>query len=226
MLRLFKFFVVFLVASLAAGFVGWAAMIHDEMADAELALATGRLEVAEKAYNSVLGKVEKIQFFFPGTADEIFSRKAAISYWQGDYEANVQSFFSGRELVDGLNLNQALVAANSVVRMGSENGDVTSVLDSLDRGIAVYEGLMNDYGDEEDVAFNYEYLIKRRDRLIDEDQVIPERLGHPLGREGGLPDDFDGELDEVHIFVPMRVDELEMIEEPTIGTDETIRRRG
>ena len=75
MLRLFKFFVVFLVASLAAGFVGWAAMIHDEMADAELALATGRLEVAEKAYNSVLGKVEKIQFFFPGTADEIFSRQ-------------------------------------------------------------------------------------------------------------------------------------------------------
>ena len=226
MFRLFRVFVVFLTLSLVAGFVWWSAMIQSQLAGAERALATGRLEVAEQAYKSVLGEVERVRFLFSDTADEIISRQAAISYWKGDYQENVTRFFSGQELVDGLNLNQSLVAANSVVRIGSQNGDRRSVLDSLDRAIAIYEELMEVHGDHEDVAFNYEYLIKRRDLLLSEDQVAPERLGHPLGREGGVPDDFDGELDEVHIFVPMRVDELEMIEEPTIGTDETIRRRG
>ncbi len=226
MFRFLRFFLIFLVTSLAAGFVGWVAMIHSELAIAERALATGQLEVAEKTYQSVLEKVERTQFFFTDTVDEIVSREAAISYWKRDYAENVANFFSGQELVDGLNLNQSLVAANSVVRLGFRDGDRTSLLDALDRAIGVYEGLMGVYGDNEDVSFNYEYLIKRRDLLLSEDQVFSDRLGHPLGREGGLPDDFDGELDEVHIFVPMRVDELEMIEEPTIGTDETIRRRG
>ena len=86
--------------------------------------------------------------------------------------------------------------------------------------------MMSVYGDKEDVAFNYEYLIKRRDQWLANEEVAIDQSSHLLGREGGLPEDYDGELDEVHIFVPMRVDELEMIEEPTIGTDETIRRRG
>ena len=136
MLKFLRLIVAFLVASLIAGFLAWASVVHRNLAGAEKALASGRLEVAEEAYESVSEDIKNVRILFPVISDEIVSRQAAISYWKGEYEKNVRNISSGRELVDDVNFGQALAAVNSVVRIGAEKGDIKSVLDSLDRAIS------------------------------------------------------------------------------------------
>ncbi len=218
------------VAVLAAACAAWA-VVERGLAEAQHALAAANLGVAEQAYARVgdyLRPADRIPWALAGVREEIAARRAAIRYWQGDYAALLAEAAGRLPAAErGGSAALRLAVAGATYRTGQRPGaSREEVLDSLDRAIALYVELLRDDGDNPDVAFNYELLVRRRNALAAGGQPLPAGPGNPLGREGGQPLDDETGLDDIQIYVPLNQDERDRIDDPTRGGDPPLRRRG
>ncbi len=214
---------------LAAACAAWA-FVERDLAEAQHQLAAANLDAAERGYARVgdyLRRVGRIPWVLPGVQAEIAARRAAIRYWQGDHASLLQQR-AGEPSVDSRpGVDVRLAVANATYRTGQRPGaSREEVLDSLDRAIGLYAALLQDDGNRPDIAFNYELLLRRRKVLAGGGQPLPAGPESPLGREGGQPLDDDTGLDDIQIYVPLNQDERDRIDDPTMGGDPPLQRRG
>lgn len=217
------------VGLLAAGCAAWA-LLERGLAEAQRELATADLSAAERGYARVgdyLRPTERIPWMLAGVRAEVAARRAAIRYWQGDYASLLQEQGGGRSVLPRDSVALRLAVANATYRAGQRPGAPREeLLESLDRAITLYAELLQDDGNGLDAAFNYELLVRRRNALAGGGAPLRAGPENPLGREGGQPLDDETGLDDVQIFVPLNQDERDRIDDPTMGGDPPLRRRG
>ncbi len=219
-----------LVCGLVAGLVLVGGGLERRLAQAERELAVSDLSSAETAYAAVerqLSRATGVPWLLGDTRNEVIAKRAAIRYWQADYAGLVDEFGRVGDPMGRENVALQLTLANAAYRMGQvPGGSREDMLNALDRAIGRYLRIVQTSGGHVDAAFNYEFLIQLRDALTDGGDWTPHPLESPLGQEGEQPMDAETATDDVKIYVPMDHDNREEIDDPTMGGDPPIRRRG
>jgi len=222
----------YLLAALGLGLVAGgmlaASRFERRMADAARAMATLNLAGAARAYDelaSYLDATPGLPSLLGGLRDELAARRAAVRYWQADYAGlladHTESGISGGHSPQDLQF----VVANAAYRLRPDAAAREEMLRSLDRAIGLYLRLIQASPGHRDAAFNYEFAIRMR-KAVARGRPWPagDRMA-PLGREGEPAAEAD--VEQIKIYVPAEHDEeSEMIEEPTVGEGQPLRRRG
>jgi hypothetical protein len=187
---------IFLVAALLLAIVGigslTVARLQRHMADAQEQIATLQYPEAQASLDAAESYLEYARWL-PGVGDDalndVRTRKAALLYWQGQYEAVLPAQAEPVAAVDESNADLQLVVANAAFRAGlarsKERADTLQALNEAVNGYAIV--LKNDRW-REDAAHNYEFVVRLRDDIAKGRRPPtpqPEQ-GADLG-EGGAP---------------------------------------
>lgn len=169
------------------------ARFQQHMADAQEQVATLQFDQAQAslaAAEDLLTYVRWIPGAGGGAPAEIETRKAALLYWQGNYQAVLPAQAEPVAAVDESNPALQLVVANAAFRAGlgrsKERADTLQALNDAVNGYAIV--LRNDRWSE-DAAHNYEFAVRLRDELAKgrRPPLPPQpQEGGDLG-EGGAP---------------------------------------
>lgn len=208
-----------------------AGTLERQIATAQADLAVANLTAAERGYEAAweqIGEPRWLSRLLTGTLQEIAAKRAAIRYWRADYGSLLDDYARNTDAQVQENIPLRLTVANAAYRVGQhEAATRADMLNGLDQAIGLYAQLVQDGDGRRDVAFNYEFLVRLRDALGEDDtDWVPRSSDSPLGQEGGQPLDNESELEDVEIYVPMYRDDRDLIDEPTMGGDPPIRRRG
>lgn len=168
------------------------ARLQQRMADAQEQIATLRYEDAQASLDAAEGYLEYGRWL-PGVGDdalkEVRTRKAALLYWQGDYEAVLPAQAEPVAAVDESNVDLQLVVANAAFRAGLARAkERADTLQSLNDAVNGYATVLKNDTWTEDAAHNYEFAVRLRDEIAKGRRPPtpqPEQ-GADLG-EGGAP---------------------------------------
>lgn len=186
----------FLVAAVLLVVVGMGsvtvARLQGHLADAQERIATLQYEEAQASLEAAERYLEYAQWL-PGMGDaalqDVRTRKAAILYWQGQYEAVLPAQAEPVAAVDESNADLQLVVANAAFRAGlaraKERADTLQALNEAVNGYAIV--LRNDTWNEV-AAHNYEFVVRLRDDIAKgrRPPTPQPEPGADLG-EGGAP---------------------------------------
>ncbi len=161
--------------------------------------------------------------------------RATMSYWQGRYETLAPLTGGGgeRQTTDA---NLLLIAANAAYRSSaSDSGGLKAVVDHLDTVIQSYGDVLRGDPNNEDAAYNYEFVSRLRDavakskapRREQKASTVPLSNDLPIGptphgRPGGPPPEVS--VKEFKTLAPLSNDERG--EEILIGRNPVQRRKG
>lgn len=204
-----------LVLTVLGGMALAAGRVEHRIARAEEALAVLDYSTAARAY-AELEEYEAYERFVPWLSSDLkrlAAQRAAIRYWEGDYDALVALRDPGRGEADPGTL---FIAANALYRRGQAHGaDRQGLLRALDEALDAYRAVLTRDGSRSDAAFNYEYVALVRNELIKgQRRTLPgapvaEGAADPAqtlhGREGGAPPDRPE--DNQKLFVPADPDD-------------------
>lgn len=163
----------FLIGALLFAVVGMAALtasrFQRHMADAQEEIATLQYPAAKESLDTAETFLEYGRWL-PGIGEpslkEVRARKAALQYWQGDYESVLPAQAEPVALVDEANVELQLVVANAAYRAGwARAKDRDAVLQALNESISGYSTVLKNNVWHEDAAYNYEYAIRLRDEI-------------------------------------------------------------
>jgi hypothetical protein len=164
---------------------------------------------------------------------------ATVSYWLARYTPLTELTDAGKGPAP---TDPALLflAANAAFRTSApDSRDVKAVVSRLDGVVQAYADVLRHEPDLSDAAYNYEYVVKLRDRIA----KGPQRGGRGLrpapeaepdfavdlpagptihGRPGGPPE--GEEMSDFKTVTPMRYDEREEQMDP--GRGQKLRRKG
>ena len=222
----------YLIAAILLGGVAvtllQAARLERRVAQADQEMATLNLSRAAQGYDEVADSLAVIGRlpWLRGMQDEVTVRQAAVRYWHGDYVSLVADYTSADSpsMADSLDLQFVVANADyrSVQRPDSSR---ELALGTLDHAIGVYRRLLEGNEAHLEAAFNYEVMVRLRNRIAGGDEVPAFRRPTAPGNQGDNPE--EEEMDDVQIYVPSDslIDRNET-EDPTIGTGATIRKRG
>ena len=205
----------FLVGTVVLALVGSgalaAARYERHMADAQQRAATG-------AYGEAAASLAEAESYLqyaawlPGVGDdaanEVRARKAALQYWQRDYETLVPAQPEPVASVDEANVDLQLVVANAAFRLTPTRAkDKTSLVQALDEAAAGYLTVLKNNTWHEDAAYNYEYAIRLRDEIAKGRRSPPEPKEDDgeLG-ESGAPSEATSS-DGFKIYIPLQGEE-------------------
>ncbi len=226
-----KYLVVAVALGLVAAVLLMSGLVQRQMADAERSLATLGLNRAARLFDEVQDRLrfsEGVTWLLRETRDEVEARRAEVRYWRGEYATLVAEYPDiGRpEIRDNLSLQ--LTLASAYLRSGEASAldDRDLMLGQLDRAISVYLQVLQNTRGNRDAAYNYEYLIRLRDEIAAGAPILRRPPRTPLGRPGDMEEMDMEEIDEIQIYVPSDMLERESTDEPTLGTDPRLRRRG
>ena len=192
-------------------------------------MATLSLSRAARAYDEVaeeLAVIGRLPWLLRGTRAEVAVRQAAVRYWRGDYAPLVAEYTSADSPNIAGNLDLQFVVANADYRSVQRPDSSREVaLGTLDHAIGVYRRLLEGNEGHPDTAFNYEVMVRLRNRIAGGDEVPTFRRPTVPGNQGENPE--DAEMEDVQIYVPSdSVIDPNETEDPTIGTGTQIRKRG
>jgi hypothetical protein len=95
--------------------------------------------------------------------DEIAARRAALRYWQREYDTVLPEGADPVAAVDETNVELQLVVANAGYRVGQDRWtDRDATVRALEEAAAGYLTVLKSATWHPDAAFNYEYLIRLR----------------------------------------------------------------
>ena len=162
------------------------------------------------------------------TRREIESRRASVRYWRREYGALVTAYPDVGEPDIRENLTLQLTLANAYVRNGevTANGDRRVLLGELDRAINIHLQVLQHTDGDRHAAFNYEYLVRLRNNLAAGAEVQDRGPRTPLGRPGNNEEMDMEDINEMKVYVPTDMLDREASDEPTLGSDAPLRRRG
>ena len=223
--------VVALVLALVATIIFVAALVQRQIAEGQHHVATRHLNRAAGVFDEVhdrLRYAQNVPWLFRGTRHEVEGRRAAVRYWRREYGSLVAEYPDlGRPDIRE-NVPLQLTLASAYLRAGevTAGGDPQVLLGELDRAINVYSQVLRHTDGDRDAAFNYEYLVRLRDDIAAGGEVPLRRPPSPLGRPGDN-DEMDMEdISDVKVYVPADMLDREASDEPTLGSDAPLRRRG
>ena len=216
----------YLIAAILLGGVAvtllQAARLERRVAQADQEMTTLNLSRAAQEYDEVADSLAVIGRlpWLRGMQDEVTVRQAAVRYWHGDYVSLVADYTSA----DSLDLQFVVANADyrSVQRPDSSR---ELALGTLDHAIGVYRRLLEGNEAHLEAAFNYEVMVRLRNRIAGGDEVPAFRRPTAPGNQGDNLE--EEEMDDVQIYVPSDslIDRNET-DDPTIGTGAKIRKRG
>lgn len=188
-----------------------AARYERHMAGAQQQAATGQYAEASASLDEAEAYLRYARWL-PGAGDdaarEVTARRAALQYWQRQYDALVPAQAEPVAAVDEANVDLQLVVANAAFRSNPARAkDRESLVQALDEAASGYlTVLKNDQGNE-DAAYNYEYAIRLRDEVAKGRRQPPEPQDQDgeMG-ESGAPADTTNS-GEFKIYVPLQGDE-------------------
>jgi hypothetical protein len=198
--------IIVVVLLLATGTVLWfASETESRLAAAEHALVTLRYERAAEELDAARGT---------GVLEPLVSRvggaptnSAIARYWSGDYEA----------LAESEDESLKLLATNAEYRLlRSTGGTYQSFVARLDSISKQYADILRTQPDNEDAAYNYEFVLRLRRAATAAKQNIPgldpAAGGITVhGLPGAPPKDSDAK--KFKMIVPMMPDERQEAEE-------------
>jgi hypothetical protein len=162
-----------LVGAIVAAAVGIAAVttarLQRHMADAQERIATRQYDAALASLDEAEGYIEYTGWI-PGVGDEslreVRARKAALQYWEGQYEAVLPAQAEPVAGVDETNVELQLVVANAAFRAGLKGEkDRTATVQALNEAAGGYLTVLKNNRWHEDAAYNYEYVVRLRDEV-------------------------------------------------------------
>ena len=198
---LFTAVVLALIGVLCLG----AGRLDRDMAHGQQSLSALKYDEADKAFASAERYFDYASSL-PGVGkapiNDIRTRRAALRYWQGQYGA-VSSLQPDPE-----NIDLQEVVANALYRSGRLDAkDRQKTLQAVDASMQAYVGVLKSARRQEDAAYNYEYLVRLRNELMQGRGSfrLPPGFGDPNGSAGSLLE--PGDAGKSNIYVPLEKDE-------------------
>lgn len=208
-------------------------------------LAAGRLErdvaraqqdVALEHYDRSDATFETAERYFeygsrlPGVGNrllnEMRARRAAVRYWQHQYEAIVPQLEDPVAAVAPDNVDLQVIVANAIYRAGRAGAkDRQSTIEALNSAISAYATALRNSRRREDAAFNYEYLARLRDEFEKErrkSELTEGQEANPFGR-AAAPLTRSGDTIKFKVLVPLESSEPG---ESGAGKAAPIKRKG
>lgn len=224
-----RYLVVAILAGAMATALLLAAGLERRIALADRQLATLNLSSAARAYDEVadsLSVTGRIPWLLRGTRDEVTVRQAAVRYWRGDYAPLVSDYSSANSPNMTGNLDLQFVVANADYRSVQRPGSSRDIaLGTLDHAIEVYQRLLEGNEGHLETAFNYELMVRLRNKIADGDALPEVRRPTVQGNQGDYPE--EAEMEDVQIYIPRdSVLDPDDTDDPTIGEGAPIRKRG
>ena len=225
-----RYLVVALLLGLVAVALLVAGRLERHLAQADQELATLNLARAARTYDQVadtLAVTGRIPWLLRDTRDEVAARQAAVRYWRGDYAPLVADYTSPDSPSIAGNLDLQFVVANADYRSVQRPDSSREVaLGTLDHAIGVYRRLLDGNEAHLEAAFNYELMVRLRNRIAAGDDVPAFRRPTVPGNQGENPEEEEM-MEDVQIYVPRdSLIDPNDTEDPTIGEGAPIRRRG
>ncbi len=203
--------------------------LERRLATADRALATLDLDGAAAGYDRIaasLATTARIPGLLGGQREAVAAKQAAVRYWRGDYLPIVTFYDSPDSPSIAGNVDLQLLVANARYRIGQRpDASREMALGALDRAIGVYRRVIEANDGHAEAAFNYELMVRLRNRIAAGGPVPAVQRPSVPGNEGTDPEEAD--MEDIQIYVPRdRFVEPEETEDPTIGESAPIRRRG
>ena len=158
--------------------------------------------------------------------NDVRARRASMYYWQRQYDRLVPQDSDPLAGIPTENVALQLIAANAAYRKSQPGAkDRTNALRALDAAINAYVAVLRN-GAQEAAAYNYEYLVRKREDIDKGRQPadLTERAEDgPAGEQGGLPPQ-DADKKDLKILIPLEPGEMDKAIEPGKGTP--IDRKG
>jgi hypothetical protein len=222
----------------AAGAAAWSeAQVARRVANAYQRLATLRFDVDDRI-GSATSALDRLPLQMETVGTEVRRHRASVAYWRKDYS----TLTAPLEAAD-----QAVVNADPVLSLARTNAAFKTNLSQLDDPNVLdrFETIANDYAEilrrdpnQADAAFNYEFVIKFRDRIakmrprdrvakgpllpIDPIPSVDLPVGPTMyGAPGGPPPELPGA--EFKTLTPMPAEERDDVDP---GRGVAPRRRG
>jgi hypothetical protein len=209
---------VIVLVLLAAGAVLWAVgSAEQRLAAAERTLVTLRYDRAAEEFETAAATnaAERIIADATGTAKAAVDARRKATYWLGDYQEFLES-------TDG---DLKMLAADASYRaMRAQGGTWQSVTTKLDAIAKRYADVLREHPENEDAAYNYEFVVRLRAAVATAKQAIPaldlDTTGLTVhGHRGGPPEGSDTK--KFKMIVPMRPDERMEAEQAGRGAQKT-----
>ena len=223
--------IVAVALALVASVIFAGAVVQRQIAEGQRDVATLNLNRAATTFTDVdarLQYTERVPWLLRRTRHDVESRRAAVRYWRREFDSLVAEYpdLGQPDIRDNLPLQ--LILATAYVRAGeaTADGDRELMLGELDRTINIYLQVLQNTDGHRDAAFNYEYLVRLRDEIAAGGDVPQRRPPSPLGRPGNN-DEMDMEdMSDIKVYVPVDMLNRDASDEPTLGSDAPLRRRG
>jgi hypothetical protein len=187
-----------------------AGRLDRDMAHAQQSVSALRYDEADETFASAeryLDYSSRLPWIGDGPVNDVRTRRAALRYWQGQYEAITSQQPDVVSGVQANNIGLQLVVANAVYRAGRMQAkDRLATIQAVDAGIQAYLAVLKSATRQEDAAYNYEYLVRLRDQLTEGRGAI--RLppgGDPNGTAGSPLE--RGDASGFKIYIPLEQEE-------------------
>jgi len=198
---LFTAIVLALIGVLCLG----AGRLDRDMAHGEQGLSALKYDEADQAFASAERYYEyasALPWVGKGPINDVRARRSALKYFQGQYAAVAS------QQPDPDNIELQLIAANALYRSGRLDAkDRPKTLQAVDAGIQAYIGVLKNAKRQEDAAYNYEYLARLRNDLMQGRGTfrLPPGFADPNGSLGSILE--PGDAGKFNIYVPLEKDE-------------------
>jgi hypothetical protein len=230
----------FIVAALlfVAGAAFWTeAKTARRVADAYQRFATLHYDVDDRIGDPT-SALDRLPLPMETVATDVRRHRATVSYWRSEYGALTAPLEAAEQQAIAADPTLMLIRANASFRASLTRLDETAILERLDGIINAYADVLRSDPTRADASFNYEYVVRFRDRIAKlrpRDRVArglpkqePEIPSVDLptgptvyGRPGGPPPEIPG--NQFKTLAPMPYDERE---ETDPGRGAAPRRRG
>lgn len=206
-----------------------ASRLERDLARADEDVVAGRYDQPQTTFDSAERYLEygsHVPWIGTEPLDGLRARRAAVQYWQHQYDGVVPQQSDPVGAVSPENVDLQLVVANAVYRTGQAQAtDRQSMLRALDAGIAAYAAVLKNADRQEDAAYNYEYLVRLRDE-VDKGKRKPGGEAVMKGPEGatGAPPTIDSSMSDFKIYIPLESQERQ--DNGTAGKAGALKRKG
>lgn len=177
---------------LAAGY------LNRDMAHAQQSVMALKYDEADKTFASTERYFEyasRLPWIGDGPLNDVRTRRAELQYWQGHYAAISTPQPESGNGSGAENTGLQLVSANAGYRAGRlQAKDKQAAVQAVEAGMQAYLGVLKSSVRQEDAAYNYEYLVRLRQDLLEgrANFRAPKAQFDPNGLSGSLLSRGDG----------------------------------
>lgn len=182
------------------------AAVDESLATQQYAEAATRLDHAS-GYLSYAGWVPRLG---QGASRDIKMRRAALQYWQQDYQALMPREADPVGAVEGEDVGLQMLVANGAYRAGQLRAtDRDSSLQAIQEAVSGYMTVLKGQGWDERAAYNYEFLVRVRDELQKgKRKALPPPPKEQKGSNGEAGEPFEPtDTKAFEIYIPLEEQE-------------------